>query len=188
MDEKNKTNQLKKEIGLLGIFAIASGAMISSGLFVLPGIAFAKSGPAVILSYMIASVLILPALLSKAELSTAMPKAGGTYFFIDRSMGPMMGTIGGFAACFSLAFKSAFAVVGIGVLATLLSPGFSEIQTKLVAVFFCIVFVIINIRGVKHTGKTQIALVIGLISLLVFYVTIGFFFVNPSHYENFAPK
>ncbi|UCD14246.1 MAG: amino acid permease [Thermoplasmatales archaeon] len=178
---------LRKELGLLGIFCIASGAMISSGLFVLPGLAFAKAGPAVLISYGIASLLVLPALLSKAELSTAMPKAGGTYFFIDRSMGPMMGTIGGFAAWFSLAFKSAFALVGIGVFAILLNPGFTVMQMKLVAVFFCIIFTIINIRGVKHTGKTQIALVAGLLSLLALYIIAGFFFIQPFHFSNFTP-
>jgi APA family basic amino acid/polyamine antiporter len=187
MEKENKAGNLKKELGLLSLFAIASGAMISSGLFILPGIAYAKSGPAVLISYVIASLLIIPAMLSKAELATAMPKAGGTYFFIDRSMGPMMGTIGGFAAWFSLAFKSAFALVGIGVFTTLLSPGFTELQTKLVAVFFCIVFTAINIRGTKHTGKTQIVLVLGLISLLVFYIVVGFFFINTSNFDNFAP-
>jgi len=161
--------------------------MISSGLFVLPGLAFKYAGPAVLISYAIASLLVIPSLLSKAELATAMPKAGGTYFFIDRSMGPMMGTIGGFAAWFSLAFKSAFALVGIGVFAVLLNPGFTELQMKLIAIFFCIIFTIINIHGVKHTGKTQIFLVIGLLALLVFYVISGFFFVQPSHFSNFAP-
>ncbi|UCH71431.1 MAG: amino acid permease, partial [Thermoplasmatales archaeon] len=187
MVTKTKYSFLKRNLGLIDIFCIASGAMISSGLFVLPGLAYAKAGPAVILSYGIASLLVIPAVLSKAELSTAMPKAGGTYFFIDRSMGPMMGTIGGFAAWFSLAFKSAFALVGIGLFAVLLNPGFSELQIKLIAVFFCVVFAIINIVGVKETGKTQILLVGGLLSLLVFYIIVGAFFIEPSNYVNFAP-
>ena len=187
MGVETRPKLLKREIGLLGIFCIASGAMISSGLFVLPALAYAKAGPALLISYAIASLLVIPAMLSKAELSTAMPKAGGTYFFIDRAMGPMMGTIGGFAAWFSLAFKSAFALVGIGVFAILLNPGFTEMQIKLIAVFFCIIFTIINIHGVKHTGKTQIYLVIGLITLLMFYIVSGFFFVNYSHFDNFAP-
>jgi amino acid transporter/mannitol/fructose-specific phosphotransferase system IIA component (Ntr-type) len=187
MGEREKHKGLRRELRLLDIFCIASGAMISSGLFVLPGLAYAKAGPAILISYAIASVLVIPAMLSKAELSTAMPKAGGTYFFIDRSMGPMMGTIGGFAAWFSLAFKSAFALVGIGVFAILLNPGFTEIQMKLIAVFFCLIFTIINIRGTKHTGKTQIALVIGLLSLLIFYIVAGLFFIQPSHFSNFSP-
>ena len=187
MDECGKTKNLKRDLGLLDIFCIASGAMISSGLFVLPGLAFAKTGPAVLISYVIASLLVIPAMLSKAELSTAMPKAGGTFFFIDRSMGPMIGTIGGFAAWFSLAFKSAFALVGIGVFAILLNPGFTEMQMKAVAVFFCLLFTAINIRGAKHTGKTQIAIVIGLLSLLIFYIISGIFFINTSNFTNFTP-
>lgn len=113
MEDGKKQVCLIRELCLLDIFCIASGAMISSGLFVLPGLAYSKAGPAIIFSYAIASILIIPAILFKTELSTAMPKAGGTYFFIDRSMGPLMGTIGGFAAWFSLAFKSAFALIGI---------------------------------------------------------------------------
>jgi len=187
MVKREKHKYLKRELGLLDIFCIASGAMISSGLFILPGLAFAKAGPALLISYIIASLLVIPAMLSKAELSTAMPKAGGTYFFIDRSMGPMMGTIGGFAAWFSLSFKSAFALVGIGVFVILLNPGFTEMQIKLIAVFFCIVFTIINIRGTKHTGKTQIALVIGLLALLIFYIIAGLFFIQLSNFDNFAP-
>jgi len=182
MGTEERENHLKRELGLLDIFCIASGAMISSGLFILPGIAFKYAGPAIIISYAIAGLLIIPALLSKAELSTAMPKAGGTYFFIDRSMGPMMGTVGGFAAWFSLAFKSAFALVGIGIFTVLLHPLLNnEVYTKVIAVTFCIIFAIINIYGVKHSGKTQIAIVLILLGLLVFYVVVGIFFIKPSN-------
>lgn len=182
-----RERNLKKELGLFDIFCIASGAMISSGLFVLPGIAYAKTGPAVVVAYFIASLLVIPAMLSKAELATAMPKAGGTYFYIDRSMGPAMGTVGGFAAWFSLAFKSAFALLGIGAFALLLNPGLTEIQIKLVAVAFCIIFTIINLIGVKHTGKVQIILVVGLLALLVFYIIAGLFHVKLSRFSPFAP-
>ena len=85
--------------------------MISSGLFILPGLAFAKAGPSVILAYLLASMMIIPTMLSKAELATAMPKTGGNFFFIDRSMGPRMGTLGGLADWFSLSFKTAFAIL-----------------------------------------------------------------------------
>ena len=73
---------LKKELGLIDVFAIASGAMISSGLFILPAIAYVKAGPAVILSYFFASLLIIPSVLCQAELGSAMPRAGGMYFYV----------------------------------------------------------------------------------------------------------
>ncbi len=51
--------KLKRELTFLGVFCIASGAMISSGLFILPGLAHASAGPAVILSYAIAGFLAM---------------------------------------------------------------------------------------------------------------------------------
>ena len=93
MGRNRKGEELRKDLGLFDVFCIASGAMISSGLFILPGLAYAKAGPAVVVAYIIASLLVIPAMLSKAELATAMPKAGGTYFYIDRSMGPLANKI-----------------------------------------------------------------------------------------------
>lgn len=174
---------LKRDLGLLDVFCIAAGAMISSGLFVLPGIAYGKTGSAVILSYILASLLIIPTLFSKIELTTAMPKCGGDYFFIDRSMGPMVGTIGGLSSWFSLAAKTAFALVGIGIFVQLFNTGLSDFNMKLIAIAFCLLFTFINLRGVKHVGKTQIILVLGLISLLLFYVIVGFLYVDASRFS-----
>ncbi|MDG6219807.1 MAG: amino acid permease, partial [Candidatus Thermoplasmatota archaeon] len=150
---------MKKELGLFEVFSIASGAMISSGLFVLPGIAYAQTGSSVVISYAIGSFIMIPALLSMSELATAMPKAGGDYFFIDRSMGPAAGTIGGLSSWFALIAKTAFALIGIGAFVQLFNPGLSEFNLKLVAVLFCLIFTFINYYGVKHAGKTQVYLV-----------------------------
>ena len=101
--------QLKKGLGLIHVFCIASGAMISSGLFILPGLAHAQAGPAVVVSYFLAGLLASIGVLSIAELATAMPKAGGDYFFISRGMGAGVGTVAGLLSWFSLSLKSAFA-------------------------------------------------------------------------------
>ncbi len=80
-----RKKSLKKS--LIDVYAISTGAMFSSGFFLLPGIASAYSGPSVILAYLIGGILVIPAMLSVAELSTALPKAGGPYYFLDRSLG-----------------------------------------------------------------------------------------------------
>ncbi len=187
MGPERREKQLQKELGLLDVFCIAAGAMISSGLFILPGIAYAKTGSSVIISYLIASVIIIPTLFSMAELTTAMPKCGGDYFFIDRSMGPGMGTIGGLASWFALSAKTAFALFGIGVFVQLFNPGLTEFNIKLIAVFFCVIFTIVNLVGVKHAGRTQVLLVSGLLCLLIVYIVAGFFYVEPSRFEPFTP-
>jgi basic amino acid/polyamine antiporter, APA family len=185
VDEPDES--LKKELGLFEVFAIASGAMISSGLFILPAIAYQETGASVIISYLIATLLMLPTLLSASELTTAMPKAGGDYFFIDRSMGPALGTIGGTASWFALSAKTAFALIGIGAFVQLFNPGLTDFNLKIIAIVFCIIFTAINLVGVKHAGKTQVFLVAGLLSILVFYVIVGFFYIEPSRFQPFTP-
>jgi len=179
--------KLKKELELLELFCISSGAMISSGLFILPGLAFAKTGPSLIFSYLLASILMIPTVLSKAELATAMPKAGGNYFFIDRSMGPWMGTLGGLADWFSVSLKGVFALLGMGIFLLLLNPGITEFQIKLIALACCLIFSLINIIGVKLTGRFQMAMVITLLGLLILYIIAGLPSIQFHRYIPFMP-
>jgi len=182
--------ELKKELGLLGIFAIAAGAMISSGLFVLPAIAFAKAGPGVILSYVFASILIIPSVLSKAELATAMPRAGGTYFYVERSLGAVCGLFSGFANWFGLALKSAFAIVGMAVFVEVLANKLFQMRMteeylKMIAVVACLGFTVLNIVSVKHTGRFQVMLAALLLLILAFFVFFGASAIKPSRYGGF---
>ena len=182
---------LKKTLTLFDVFSIASGAMISSGLFILPSIAYFKIGPAVFLSYLVAGLLMIPTIFSKSELATAMPKSGGTYFFIGRTMGNALGTISGISAWFSLAFKSSFALLGIGAFTQLIFPEMSLMQIKLVAISFCLFFTFMNIVSTKHSGIIQIFLVIALIGILLIYNFKGFVFLLKDfpHIDlhNFSP-
>ena len=175
---------LKKELGLLDVFCLATGAMISSGLFILPGLAFAKAGPAVILSYILAGLLCIPTLLSMAELTTAMPKAGGDYFYIMRGFGPLLGTIAGFSTWFSLSLKGAFALIGVGAYLSLLTA----IPLKSIALICCLFFVTLNLMGAKEAGRLQVFLVLGLLGILLGYVLWGMKTVNPLNFSPFFAK
>jgi len=181
-----KNDSLKKELGLFSVFSISAGAMISSGLFILPGLAYAQAGPACIISYAIASLFILPVLFSQAELSTAMPKAGGSYFFIERSLGPLMGTIAGFANWLSIAFKATFALAGIGILGALFFPENSELAFKIISLFACFFFTLFNILSTKESGRLQNILVFFLLGIIIFYVLKGFPFIIEQRYLPFV--
>lgn len=178
---------LQRDLGLAGVFAIATGAMISSGLFVLPGLAFAISGPSMVLAYALAGLLNVPTMLAQAELATAMPKAAGSYFVVERSLGTYWGTLAGLFNWSSLALKAAFALVGIGTLAELLLSDFVWIPMPLksVAILSAILFVVINLRSVKTAGWLQGLMVAGLLGALVYYVGSAFPHIQPSHYRPF---
>ena len=70
-------NRLRKELGLWDVYAISTGAMFSSGFFLLPGLAAAQTGPSVALAYVVAGLLIVPAMFCVAELATLGCRGSG---------------------------------------------------------------------------------------------------------------
>ncbi|MCK5683918.1 amino acid permease, partial [bacterium] len=150
---------------------------------ILPGIAHAQAGPAVIFSYFFAGLLAMTGMLSQAELVSAMPKAGGTYFYVTRTMGPAIGTVDGLLTWFSLCLKSAFALGGMAAFMVLIV----DVDIHIVAIGLCFFFVVLNIIGVKEAAKAQVALVLALLALLVLYVFLGLPKVDLQHFKSFLP-
>lgn len=174
--------ELTRKLTLAHVVAIASGAMISSGIFIIPGLAHARAGPAVIFSYALAGFFALSGTLSMAEIATAMPRAGGDYFSITRGMGPAVGTVAGLLSWFSLALKSSFALVGMAVFSVL----FLSWDIRLIGVVLTAFFVVLNILGVKEAARLQVALVAGLLLPMFFYVVMGVSEVQLANFELFA--
>ena len=161
--------KMERALGLFDVYAISTGAMFSSGLFLLPGIAAATTGESVFLAYLFAGFLILPAMYAMAELSTAMPKAGGTYYFLDRAMGPMMGTIGGLGSWVAVVFKSAFALVGMGAYIGI----YLQLPFTITAMVLAVAFGALNIFGAKETTTLQRWLVGILVAVLTVFTLWG---------------
>ena len=172
--------RLKKELGLFDIYSMATGATLSSGFFLLPGLAAAGAGPGLPLAYLLAGLFIVPGLVSMAELATAMPRAGGVYYFLDRSMGPLMGTIGGFGTWITLTLKSAFALIGVGAYLRLFLP---ELNIAPISVAFAVVFGIVNVFGAKKSTAFQGVMVIGLLALLAWFTGLGLMHVDLANLE-----
>ena len=161
---------LKRSLGLGHVFVISTGGTISAGLFFLPSFAAAKAGPSAILAYLIAGLLALPAMLSVAELSTAMPRAGGLYYFLARALGPAGGTVTGVATWLSLVMKDAFALVGMSAYLALIGI---DLPSKLTAVMLILLFTLLNIVGSKTSAWIQIAMVSFLLAVMVWFLAVG---------------
>ncbi|GGL63353.1 APC family permease [Halocalculus aciditolerans] len=177
---------LERDLGLYATLTVSVGAMVGSGIFVLPGLASKIAGPAVILAYLLAGVVVLPAALSKSEMATAMPESGGTYLFIDRSWGPLAGTIAGLGAWFSLVFKSAFALVGLGAYLLLFAPLPAGL-VKAVAIALAVLLTAVNVAGVKQTGRLQAVVVSVVLLALVAFIADGLTAVTATNYHPFFP-
>jgi amino acid transporter len=176
---------LKKELTLLNVYAIATGTTLSAGFFLLPGIAFNEAGPAVVLSYLIAAIPLIPAMFSMVELSTAMPRAGGAYYFLDRSMGPFVGTIGGLGTWLALVLKTAFALIGMGAYIRIFWPDVPVVTLAVCLAFF---FGVVNLFGARKTGTFQVFMVFALLLILFVFIGEGLPQINSQNFDGFFDK
>jgi len=173
--------ELERDLGLPSVLAISIGAMIGSGIFILPALALKIAGPAVIVAYALAGLLVVPAALSKSEMATAMPEAGGTYIYIERGMGPLLGTIAGVGTWFSLSFKGALALVG-GVPYLLL---LFDLPLQPVALGLAAVLILVNVVGAKQTGRLQVVIVVVMLAALGWFAAGSAPSVRSANYANF---
>jgi len=166
---KGDGGQLTRSLGLRHVFALSTGAMLSSGLFLLPGLAAAKAGPAAVLAYLLAGCLAVPAMLSVSELATALPKAGGAYYFLERALGPAVGTVAGFGTWLSLVLKDAFAMVGMSAYLVLIL----DVDPTMLALVLIGLFTLVNVVGSKASASMQLGLVVVVLSAMAWFVVQG---------------
>jgi len=173
--------KLDIKLKLSAIIAISIAGMLG-GVFILPAIAAAKIGSSIWLVFLVAAICILPAVLSKSELATAMPASGGAYVYIERALGPLIGTISGIGLWLSLLFKSAFSLVGLGAYLLVLI-NISPLYIKYFAIGFLIMIMLLNIFGVKKVGRFQVIIVA--LSLLTLVIIL--FFLVPIINNDLSP-
>ncbi|MFP9192832.1 amino acid permease [Natronosalvus vescus] len=192
------SKDLERDLGLFAVIAISMGAMIGSGIFILPGLAMAIAGPSVIVAFVLAAILVVPAALSIAELGTAMPEAGGDYVFIERGMGPAAGTIAGLGTWLMLMLKGSLALYGgmfyihfVYALPTweLAIPGLEFALTvpgvRALGVTLALVLIGVNLLGVKQTGGLQLIMVIVMLVILSGFVAAAIVQVEAANYADF---
>ena len=148
--------ELAKDLGPLAALTIGVGTMIGAGIFVLPGEAAGVAGPLVAASFVVGGVISLFTALSASELGTAMPKAGGSYYYVNHALGPLFGSIAGMGNWMGLAFASAFYMIGFGgFLVELVSlPRLDLVllvldPTQVAALLAGTAFVLVNYAGAK---------------------------------------
>jgi len=170
MAQVKREKRLKKELKLLDVFAIAAGTTLSAGFFLLPGLAAEQAGAGIIIAYLLAAVPLIPAMFSIVELATAMPRAGGIYYFLDRTMGPLVGTIGGMGTWMALILKVAFALIGMGAYISLFLP---DVEIVPIAITIALILGALNLFGAQKSGSLQIFLVAGLLLILSAFIGNG---------------
>ncbi len=180
---------LAKDLGPLAALTIGVGTMIGAGIFVLPGEAILRSGSLASIAFLLGGVIAMFTALSASELGTAMPRSGGAYYYVNHALGPLFGSVAGWANWLGLAFASAFYMVGFGryinrifgVTGDLALGPLSIPYVTVTALAGGAFFVAVNYIGAKETGRLQNIIVILLVAILAVFTLLGTFRADPSN-------
>ncbi len=175
--------RLGRSLGFFETFAIGTGTMIGAGIFILPGIAISNAGPAAIISFILGGLISMVTAISLAELATGMPHAGGSYYFISRTMGAGFGAVIGLGSWLALLFKGSFALVGLADYFFVLFP----IPILITAVVAGLLLLVINYYGSKNSATFQNFIVLFLLIILTVFIIKGFFILDNGKFTPFVP-
>lgn len=199
MSAKPPGSELSRELTLFQITMMGMGMMIGAGVFLGIGNAIAVAGPGgVLLTFGLNMVLAMLTAMSYAELSSAVPRAGGAYNFARMAFGRGPSFMAGWMEWFASSvagsvYTLTFSIYTIRYLETLGLLGFMQGHTdaavKIMAVVVALVFLYINYRGASETGKVGAFFTLGQTLFLVAIGIVGVVVTirDPSRLANFQP-
>lgn len=176
---KEKQENLKREIGILGLMSNIINTVIGSGIFVLPAIIAAGLGSASILAYVFCGILITLMMLCFAEVGSKITETGGVYIYIEKSFGKYPGFLTAILLLLSaITADAAIANAIVEIIFKLLPSLQSELLKILFFLFLFSGLGFINIKGLKNgIGFVKIITIIKIAPLLLI-AFIGFKDVN----------
>lgn len=98
MHNKSGSTHLKQTLGPLDLTLLGVGAIVGTGIFILPGTVAAKNaGPAIIFSFVIAAIVCAIAAMCYSEFASSVPVAGSAYTYGYVVFGELIGWLLGWA-------------------------------------------------------------------------------------------
>ncbi|MBW4838135.1 MAG: amino acid permease [Paenibacillaceae bacterium] len=183
---KETSSKLQKGIGLPQAIALYIGAVLGSGVLIVPGLAAEMAGPASLLAWGFMTMLILPMALSMGLLSAKYPNAGGVSHFVTLAYGEKAGTLVGWFFLMSVPIGAPVAALtGAGYLTAAL--GWGEGAKLGVAAAMLAAGLLTNWIGMQLAGKIQIAVVIAIASVLIFAFGAALPRMESVHFTPFMP-
>jgi amino acid transporter len=157
------------------VIIISLSAMLP-GIFVTPTFAAEIMGPGIWLAYLVAASVVLPGALSKSELSSGMPSSGGSYVYLERTYGPLIGTISGLGLWASFLLKSAFSLIGFSAYFIVVTTYFDiEMELMTLSMSALVLIVVVNLLGVSKVKAVQAPIVFMTVALLTVICIASFF-------------
>ena len=203
--------ELKRTLGPIALVTLGVGGIIGAGIFTLTGVAAAtRSGPAIVISFVIAAIGCAFAGLCYSEFAALIPRAGSAYTYSRETMGEFVGWVIGWdlileyavgAATVSIGWSQTVIALldnlGIHLPPALIASPFQPVilsngQTingiiNLPAVFIVVLISLVLILGIRESALANSIMVIVKVSVVLVFIAVGWSFVNPANHTPLIP-
>lgn len=193
---------LRRVLGPVSLIAIGIGTIVGAGLFSITGLVAANNaGPAIMLSFVIASVCCCFAGLCYAEFASMIPIAGSAYTYSYATMGELMAWIIGWdlvleysvaATTVSVSWSRYLTVflgdVGIEVPPALTACPWEGGIINLPALLIVVFLSLLLIRGTKESATFNMVIVLLKVGVIITFVILGWRYINADNYTPFIPQ
>lgn len=212
LEELKGENRLRRVLGPMQLTSLGVGAIIGTGIFVLTGVAaHDKTGPALMLSFVVAGLACVFAALCYAEFASMVPVAGSAYTYAYATLGELFAWIIGWDLILEYAVGSATVAHGwskyfqdfIGIFGLKLphvittapfdyDPALGKIVSTgaimdLPATVITFILTIVLIVGIKESASFNAAMVVVKVAVVLFVIGVGAFYIDPNNWTPFAP-
>jgi basic amino acid/polyamine antiporter, APA family len=201
-DTEEKGASLARVVGLLDLTALGLGAIIGTGIFVVIGEAIGDSGPAIILSFLLAGLTCAFSALAFAELASSIPVSGSAYTYSYATLGELAAWIIGWDLILEYAVSVAAVAVGWGqyfnnladslfgftLPDSLAAPPGDGGSFNLPAVFIVLAITAVLCVGIRESARFNTIMVFIKLAVLAFFLIVGVTVFNADNLKPFAPE
>lgn len=209
-------HRLKRVLGPVSLTALGVGAIIGTGIFVLVGkAAHDTTGPALMLSFVVAGLTSIFAALCYAEFAAMAPVAGSAYTYAYATLGELFAWIIGWDLVLEYAVGAATVAHGWSkYFQDFLEPLLEHYQLSfpaaianapfdydpaigqfvktgsyldLPAVLIAVIITAVLVVGIKESAGFNALMVLVKLAIVVFVIAVGVFYINPQNWHPFAP-
>jgi len=212
LEELRGESRLRRVLGPVQLSSLGVGAIIGTGIFVLTGIAaHDRTGPALMLSFVVAGLTCIFAALCYAEFASMVPVAGSAYTYAYATLGELMAWIIGWDLVLEYAVASATVAHGwshyfqdfllffnvrlphvftnapfdFDLATGRLAP--TGTWFDLPAIIIAGLITVILVKGIQESASVNAAIVMVKLAIVLFVIVVGARFVNPANWVPFAP-
>ena len=212
LEEMKGESRLRRILGPVQLTSLGVGAIIGTGIFVLTGVAaHNKTGPALMLSFVVSGLACIFAALCYAEFASMVPVAGSAYTYAYATLGEMMAWIVGWDLVLEYAVASATVAHGwshyfqdfIGIFGYKIPFAFTNAPIDydmkvgkiiptgtsfdLPALAIAVLITLVLIKGIRESATFNAAMVGVKVAIVFFVIVVGAMYVDPRNWTPFAP-